>query len=366
MRKKSNKNEMQESIKEVEELNNLTDEEIFEDEKSTEEFAKKEFVRMIRTKEGYQELVKYMGMFPYYNIKNCILIKHQLPDASNVARMAHWNFKGRCINEGQKALKVLIPIMEENYKTNEDGSIQKSKYSRVTGYKFGYVFDISQTNGREIKERELTEEKAEKVYPLLKEKLLKHVIPLFDVYEVDNVNFAETNYNQAKIFINKDLSGIEKVKALVSQTAVCLAKQKYNRYAGLYEDRIIGISVYEAQAISYACAYAMGIPYMAVQVPSFVGMRDYLVSEFESNFSRMKSSMNKILEEYKGVYYELFQKKEKEMDKEESVYTLLDEIERDEQDKDRQKEEEMNKRNEIVKEIMKEDEELEEVKEESV
>ena len=76
--------------------------------------------------------------------------------------------------------------------------------------------------------------------------------------------------------------------------------------------------------------------------------------------------MNKILEEYKGVYYELFQKKEKEMDKEESVYTLLDEIERDEQDKDRQKEEEMNKRNEIVKEIMKEDEELEEVKEESV
>ena len=76
--------------------------------------------------------------------------------------------------------------------------------------------------------------------------------------------------------------------------------------------------------------------------------------------------MNKILEEYKGVYYELFQKKEKEMDKEESLYTLLDEIERDEQDKDRQKEEEMNKRNEIVKEIMKEDEELEEVKEKSV
>ena len=120
----------------------------------------------------------------------------------------------------------------------------------------------------------------------------------------------------------------------------------------------MSISVYEAQAISYATAYAMGIPYMSVQAPSFEGIRDSSILEFESNFNRMKGSMNKILEEYKGAYYELFQKKERE--KEESVYSLLDEIEKNEREKDRQQEEDMKRRNEVIQKLMKEEENVKE------
>lgn len=336
-KKKEVVNENQEEIKEVNKLRKEEDkvEEIFTSVQRTEEFTNQEFVKMLRSKEGYQELVKYMGMFPYYNIKNCILIKHQLPEATNVARVSHWNFRGRGIIEGQRGLRILVPILEEKYKTNEDGTIQKTGYQKVVGYKYGFVFDESQTTGKELEKRELTEEKAKDIYPLLRDRLIKNVIPMFEVHEVDNVSYAETQYNQLNIFINKDLSYIDKIKALVSQASVCLAKYKANRTKGLYEDRIIGVSVYEAQAISYATAYSMGIPYMSVQVPSFNGMRDELVQEFEGNFNRMKSNMNMILDEYKGVYYELYQKREKE--KEENIYTILDDIEKSERNREKER-----------------------------
>ena len=345
-KKKVEINEKQEQINEVKELREDKEMEdpIFESIQTTQKFLDYEFVRMLRDKEGYQELVKYMGMFPYYNIKNCILIKHQLPEASNVSRMAQWNFKGRGIIEGQKGLRVLVPIMEETYKTSEDGTIQKTGYQKIVGYKYGFVFDVSQTTGKELENRELTEERAEKIYPLFKERIIKKVIPLFRVHEVSDIQYAETQYNHLDIFINKDLSYVEKIKALVSQTSVCLAKYKANRRRGLYEDRIIGVSVYEAQAIAYATAYAMGIPYTSVQVPCFNGMRDELANEFEGNFSRMKSNMNKILDEYKGVYYELFQKQEKSNEKQESMFNLMEGTEKEQ-------EKEIKRRENEIKEI---------------
>jgi antirestriction protein ArdC len=92
--------------------------------------------------------LKAIGRFHRYSLHNVMLIASQMPSASYVAGFRTWNELGRYVKKGERGILILAPILRrrpENEEENrEDGS------ASIAGFRAAYVFDLSQTDGKEL------------------------------------------------------------------------------------------------------------------------------------------------------------------------------------------------------------------------
>ena len=115
--------------------------------------------------ERYKEYLKVMSKFHNYSFRNTVLIAMQKPDASLVAGFSAWknNFE-RNVMKGQKGIKIIAPspykIKQEMQKIDphtqkpiigKDGKpVTEEKEVTIPAYKVVSVFDVSQTEGKEL------------------------------------------------------------------------------------------------------------------------------------------------------------------------------------------------------------------------
>ena len=119
----------------------------------------------------YKEYLKFASKFTDYSARNTLLINMQRPDATLVAAYGKWQQLGRYVEQGETGIEILAPV---TYKTNlveeidrpavdefgnklynEDGTEKIETVEKpMTGLAFKkiYVFDVSQTSGKEIPE----------------------------------------------------------------------------------------------------------------------------------------------------------------------------------------------------------------------
>ncbi|MCM1329858.1 MAG: antirestriction protein ArdA, partial [Ruminococcus sp.] len=115
--------------------------------------------------ERYKEYLKVMSKFHNYSFNNTLLIAMQKPDASLVAGFSAWkNNFGRNVMKGQKGIKIIAPspfkIKQEVEKIDphtqkpvigKDGKpVTEEKEIKIPAYKVVSVFDVSQTEGKEL------------------------------------------------------------------------------------------------------------------------------------------------------------------------------------------------------------------------
>ena len=115
--------------------------------------------------ERYREYLKVMSKFHNYSFNNTLLIAMQKPDASLVAGFSAWkNNFGRNVMKGQKGIKIIAPspfkIRQEVEKIDphtqkpvigKDGKpVTEEKEIKIPAYKVVSVFDVSQTEGKEL------------------------------------------------------------------------------------------------------------------------------------------------------------------------------------------------------------------------
>ena len=115
--------------------------------------------------ERYKEYLRVMSKFHNYSFNNTLLIAMQKPDASLVAGFSAWkNNFGRNVMKGQKGIKIIAPspfkIKQEMEKIDphtqkpvigKDGKpVTEEKEITIPAYKVVSVFDVSQTEGREL------------------------------------------------------------------------------------------------------------------------------------------------------------------------------------------------------------------------
>lgn len=130
-----------------------------------------EGVKAVFESEHYKEYLKFASKFTDYSARNTMLINMQKPDATLVAAFGKWKQLGRHINKGETGIAIFAPTP---YKTNEYIETQKPAYDEygnqlynedgtekmetietpLTGmaFKTVYVFDVSQTDGKELPE----------------------------------------------------------------------------------------------------------------------------------------------------------------------------------------------------------------------
>jgi len=106
---------------------------------------------------GHSEvLTAYLGAmakFHTYSFGNVMLIARQKPDATNVAGLRTWNSLGRFVKRGEKGIFILAPMVGKKRKEEDAIAEADSKTngeSRLYGFRAVYVFDVSQTEGKEL------------------------------------------------------------------------------------------------------------------------------------------------------------------------------------------------------------------------
>ena len=115
--------------------------------------------------ERYKEYLRVMSKFHNYSFNNTLLIAMQKPDDSLVAGFSSWkNNFGRNVMKGEKGIKIIAPspftVKQEVEKTDpqtgkpvigKDGKpVTEEKEIKVPAYRVVSVFDVSQTEGREL------------------------------------------------------------------------------------------------------------------------------------------------------------------------------------------------------------------------
>lgn len=183
----------------------------------------------------YKQWLTTMSRFHDYSLNNTLLIAMQKPDATLVAGYTTWkNQFGRQVNKGEKGIRILAPTpykkKVEVDKTdpntgeilkNPDGSNQKEIQEVLCpAFKVVSVFDVSQTDGRELPSLGVNELSGDvEQYEMFFE-ALKRTCPV--PMEFEQISSGAKGYYhqiEQRIAIQEGMSQIQNVKTAIHEMA---------------------------------------------------------------------------------------------------------------------------------------------------
>lgn len=182
----------------------------------------------INSNEDWIRYLKFCSNFYNYGYNNILLIMRQQPNATFVAGFTTWKKMNRYVRKGEKGIGILCPcfrnveIFEEpdNHNVFHDEKGKKQVKRVISGFKIGYVFDISQTDGDDsmlpvlVRGLEGNSKEEQEVY----EALFSYVSSQYCVQEVSGIS-AKGSYNLETqvITVRADLEYRQKIKSLLHE-----------------------------------------------------------------------------------------------------------------------------------------------------
>ena len=195
-------------------------------EKDTKALAEhlKEGMKNYLDSDQFKSFLDTMSKFHNYSLNNIHLLKMQNPNVTQVASFNKWKTDfDRTVKKGAKALKVWVPYQvktkipenqkELNFSPSENEMDQKE--ITVTRFKLGNVFDVSQTEGKELQKaiHELTGsvKDYEDLYRAAKAVSMDNQVPIsFEEIKRENTR-GYYSPNENRIVISKKLKGEEHI-----------------------------------------------------------------------------------------------------------------------------------------------------------
>lgn len=191
-------------------------------------------VKELYASDSYAQYISAMAKFHHYSFGNALLILFQCPHATNVAGYGTWKELGRQVKKGEKGIMILAPC-------NFRATLEQKKIDPVTGqtlygpdgqpltekvkiapnrFKIAHVFDLSQTEGRELPRigvYELTGDVSD--YTGIYDRL-SALSPL-PVVQEDFQREAKgyTSFVENRIVIKPGMSQVQTIKTLVHEIA---------------------------------------------------------------------------------------------------------------------------------------------------
>ena len=195
-------------------------------EKDTKALAEhlKEGMKNYLDSDQFKSFLDTMSKFHNYSLNNIHLLKMQNPNVTQVASFNKWKTDfDRTVKKGAKALKVWVPYQvktkipenqkELNFSPSENEMDQKE--ITVTRFKLGNVFDVSQTEGKELPKaiHELTGsvKDYEDLYRAAKAVSMDNQVPIsFEEIKRENTR-GYYSPSENRIVISKKLKGEEHI-----------------------------------------------------------------------------------------------------------------------------------------------------------
>ena len=182
----------------------------------------------INSDKDWIRYLTFCSSFYNYSYNNIFLIMMQRPDASFVAGYTTWRKMNRYVKKGEKGIGILCPCIRkvevfkepDNINVYHDKEAEKEVKKVVSGFRIGYVFDLSQTDGDDsmlpvlVTGLQGSSKQEQEVY----EALLKYVSSKYCVQEVTGIS-AKGSYNldTQVITVRSDLQYQQKLKSLLHE-----------------------------------------------------------------------------------------------------------------------------------------------------
>ncbi len=109
-------------------------------------------VEAIHQSDNFQAFTRTMAKFHQYSLGNIMLITVQRPDATRVAGFHKWKELSRSVRKGEKGIAILAPCFPPRVKPPEPPDEEEAEelVPRPLYFKAVHVFDVSQTEGKEL------------------------------------------------------------------------------------------------------------------------------------------------------------------------------------------------------------------------
>ena len=184
----------------------------------------KEGMKNYLDSEQFKSFLDMMSKFHNYSLNNIHLLKMQNPNVSRVASFNKWKTDFyRTVKKGSKALKIWvpyqvktkIPVNQKELSFSPSENEMEEKEVTVTRFKLGNVFDVSQTEGKELPKaiNELTGDVKdyEDLYRAAKAVSIDNQVPIsFEDIKRESAN-GYYSPDENRIVISKGLKGQEHI-----------------------------------------------------------------------------------------------------------------------------------------------------------
>jgi len=202
--------------------------------------------------DGHSESLKaylvMMARFHRYSAYNTLLINLQCPGATQVAGFGTWRRLGRHVRKGQKAIRILAPVVQRV--DSEEAEEESKEQGEVLAYKAAYVFDISQTDGQDLPDLAKASGEPGEYLKALESFIARKGIRLERTARLGSALGASAG---GRIFLRADLDGAEEFSTLVHEVAHAML----HRQEGAETDRTVRET--EAEAVAFVVSEAIGL-----------------------------------------------------------------------------------------------------------
>ena len=277
--------------------------------------------------ERYQDYLKAMSKFHDYSLNNTLLIVMQKPDASLVAGFNKWRDEfERHVKRGEKGIKILAPapykIKKEQEKLDPDGKpiigedgkpVTEQKEITVPAFKVVSVFDVSQTDGKEIPDIAVDSltgsvEQYEDFF-----KALEQTSPVPVGFErIESGAHGYYHNAEKRIALNEGESELQTVKTLIHEIAHAkLHDIVLNAPPEQQERPSRRTREVEAESIAYTVCQHFGLDtsdYSFGYVAGWSSDKD--IKELKASLETIRATASELITEIDGHFRELQQQRE--------------------------------------------------------
>lgn len=287
--------------------------------------------------EKYMSWLRTMSKFHDYSLNNTLLIAFQRPDATLVAGYTAWQKQfGRQVQKGEKAIKILAPApYKEKVEMEKIDPITRTPILDADGkpvrevqevtrpaFKVVSVFDVSQTEGREIPSLGVDELSGDvREYEMFFEALKRSCpVPM----EFENIEGSAKGYYhqmEQRIAIREGMSQVQTIKTAIHE----MAHQRLHAVDPLDEKSEIinqtrSSKEVEAESVAYTICQHYGIEtsdYSFAYVAGWSHGKE--TPELKASLNTIRKTANEMITEIDGHIAEI----NKEMEQENKVTCYL-------------------------------------------
>jgi antirestriction protein ArdC len=237
--------------------------------------------------EAFKKYLKTLSKFHHYSVSNTILIAMQRPDATLVAGYSAWkNNFGRQVKKGEQGIKIIAPAPFKK-QVEIDGEMQEVV---IPSFKVVNVFDVSQTEGRELPSigvNELTGDVSQykDFYKALEQSC---PVPI----EFKQIRGSAKGYfdpAMQRIAVQEGMSQVQTVKTLIHE----MAHQKLHSGEQKLERNVKEV---EAEAVAYTVSQHFGIDTSDYSFAYIAGWsKEKTTEELKASLDRIRDAADEMI-----------------------------------------------------------------------
>lgn len=244
--------------------------------------------QLIEEPQAWKQWASTYGRFTQYSPGNVLLIMSQKPDATMVAGYHAWQALGRQVQKGEHGLTILAPVTKKELDPEHPKDPPKA---RLVGFRAATVFDLSQTQGREL---DLPTPKALTGNHLkdLLDHVIKSAVPVPAEFAKMTDAYGVWSPTERRIQIKDDAEPNQQFKTLMHEWShsigVSTPDQAVNRHVGTEEvtaettayilSKSVGLDT-QKYSQGYVAGWSKGDPKVVLAVQAEVAHRVHAITQ---------------------------------------------------------------------------------------